>query len=171
MNRLRPARVIRFVVILTVIALVINGRRSPFAEAVAPQPARIVSPSAAQPPDLTVGYSSQAQQAIAGDIAQTDQAQFGRIFSVRCLSITQSERKFNGYGINTDMVIVSARFRISALAGRTFSKDFKISVTIEAPQFQGLSNDDTIQRIVNDLEKQIQTDPQTLSTLHQESKP
>jgi hypothetical protein len=141
----------------------VNGERSPVAEAFTPQTVGTTSSFVPPPPDPTAGFSSQAQQAIAGDIATEDQTQFSREFSVRCLTVSQSEKKFNGYGISTDLIVVSARFRITALNTTKFTKDFKVSASIETGQFEGLTSDDTIQHIVSSLEKQIQEDKETLS--------
>jgi hypothetical protein len=109
------------------------------------------------PLDPYADFSAGAQQMVA-DIAQQDEKQFARIFSVKCISASQSRRKFNGYGINTDMVVVSAHFRLSQISAPTWFRNYNVSETIDAQQFLGLGDVDTVNRIVDDLKEQITAD-------------
>ena len=126
------------------------------------------------PEDLYAGFSAEARRVIAADIARQDEARFGRMFTVQCVSASQSPRKFNGYGVSVDLVVVTARFRLSAAngiaSGAKWSKDYAVSETIESGQFQGLTSSDTIQRVVGTLKEQLQKDNDFLSVLHNTSK-
>jgi len=147
-----------------------------------------ISPAAAQPAILSASppapvlheaqppwkdFSDAARQVIAVDIAQRDEAAFQQTFLVKCLSVSQSARKFDGYGIHTDVVVVSARFNISTApsANWNWTKNFEVSESIDAGQFQGLTSSDTIDRVVRTLREQIQKDQQSISNLRKAANP
>ena len=179
MKRITPRRVALFVSVMTAVAVVIyvqhygqeNGRFFPITE-----PRAVVSGQKIAPPeDPYAGFSVQARQVIATDIAQQDEVGFSRMFTVQCISANQSAKKFSGYGINSDVVVVAARFKLSAAInnadGSRWIKTYDVSETIDSAQFQGLTSADTIQRVVGTLKEQIQKDNETRLVLQKASKP
>lgn len=112
-------------------------------------------------------YSTEARQVAAGDIASQDEATFTNSFSVQCLSVNQAARKFDGYGIQTEVVVVNARFRISRTAStaKKWTKQYDVSASFETGQFQGLADSETVRSIGAALKEQIQNDQESVSVL------
>jgi hypothetical protein len=122
------------------------------------------------PADSYPGFTAEARRVIAAYIAKQDETEFGRMFTLQCVSANQSSRRFNGYNVSANLIVVTARFRLSAVTNNTtgskWSKDYEVSETVESGQFQGLTSSDTIQRVVGTLKEQVQKDGDFLSVLH-----
>ena len=147
---------------LVFIAFLINSGQTYPSQAAATQP---FLQTAQTPEDPYAGFSTEAFRVIAVDIAGQTEDDFGKTFAVKCLSANKVSKKFNGYGVSTDLIVVSARFRVLMTGGTKWSKDFDVSETIDAAQFQGLTDADTVSRIVRTLKEQIQADRDSISVL------
>jgi hypothetical protein len=139
------------VLTLALIAFFINrGRTFPsqIARAEAARQAAMAVANRA-PEDPFIGFTAEAKQAIPQE------------YSIKCLAAHDSRRKFSGYGVETEMVVISARFQVSK---GSWSKNYDISTTIDASQYQGLTDADTIARVVKELSDEMQADTSKLST-------
>jgi len=120
-------------------------------------------------------FASEARRAVANDLLRQDESAFGRVFTLQCTSASQSRRRANAYGVNSDVVVVTASFRLSTLEGKasgsSWLKTYEVVESIAADQFQGLTSADTIGRIVGSLKEQIQKDNESLSALRKGLKP
>jgi hypothetical protein len=142
-----------------------------------PTPSAIATPKQ----DLTAvqrepwgDLSTAAGRIIAGDLLHQQQVDFGRFFTVQCTSAAQSRKRFNGYGVSSDIVVVTASFQLSAVetgGDERWSKGYDVSESVAADQFQGLTTTDTIDRIVGSLKEQILKDSESLSVLRKAFKP
>jgi len=140
------------------------------------QPSRISSgdPTAAKREDWGE-FASEARRAIANDLLRQDEVGFGRLFTLQCISASQSRRRTSAYGVISDVVVVTVRFRLSRVkdngGGSSWLKTYEIVESIAADQFQGLTSPDTTHRIVRSLKKQIQEDKEALPALRNVLKP
>ncbi|MHB1308692.1 MAG: hypothetical protein ACYC23_16555 [Limisphaerales bacterium] len=120
-------------------------------------------------------FASEARRAIANDLLSQHESTFGKLFTVQCTSASQLRRRANAYGVNSDIVVVAARFRLSAaassIADSRWLKTYEVSESIAADQFQGLTDADTIERVVGTLKEQIRNDTTSLSALRSAFKP
>jgi hypothetical protein len=181
MTRINPKQAAIFVIVLTVIAVFINANFRSRQEKLSTQIAEMTQVVSQKETPLVskenlppwIGFSTEARQVIAADIAQQDEAMFGKMFIVQCLSASQTPRKFAGYGVNSDVVVVTARFSLSTSTNTSWkwTKSYAVSETIDSGQFQGLTSSDTIQRIVGTLKEQIQKDNESVSALRKASMP
>jgi hypothetical protein len=165
---LQSAEGMTFLVVLTAIAVLIDGFRFSDRQAV-------VVGADALTHDYHILFSTEGRHVLASSIAREDEAAFERLFSVQCVSTDQMQKKFNGYGISSDVVVVNARFRISGtpsnVAAAGWSKDYDVSATIDSAQYQGLTDPDTIRRVVQSLEEAVQQDRESLTALQRMSNP
>jgi hypothetical protein len=120
-------------------------------------------------------FSSEARQAIAGDLLQRDTTEFERLFALECLSASQSRRRFQGYSVKSDLVVVTARFRVAAANpgpdGSRWAKTYDVSETMTLDEFQGLTSADTVYRIAGALKGQIHKDKEALAVLQRKNLP
>jgi hypothetical protein len=168
MKALQSAEGMTFLVVLTAIAVLLDGFR--FSD----RQTEVVGTDAPTH-DYHILFSTEGRHVLASSIAREDEAAFGRLFSVQCVSADQIQKKFNGYGISSDVVVVNARFRISAttnnVAAADWSKDYDVSETIDSGQYQGLTNPNTIRRVAQSLEAAVQEDRESLTALQRGSNP
>jgi len=179
MNQMTPKRVALFVGVMTAVATVIYIPRF-HPELLQPhqemgEHAQIDAGNISPAEDSKASFSIEAGRILATDNALQTKTKFGQMFAVECVSASQSERKFSGYGIATDLVVVTARFRLSAAtnsAGNSnWSKTYEVSESIDSAQFQGLRSADTVQRVVRTLTELLHGDNEFLRVLHNPSKP
>jgi len=169
---------------LAVLGLIINvlvtlfaGYSRSDAQGVAAMPTEIISPRPTTPAivvDPYAGFSTEAQRALADDFTHENKGHFAPSLSVQCISASEMPKKFSGYGISADVVVVRAQFHISATTanaeGSNWSKTYDVSETIDSAQFQGLTSSDTIQRVVRSLKEQMQADSDFLVVMKTSSK-
>jgi len=114
-------------------------------------------------------FSAAAREIIATDLLGIEEDQFARQFVVRCGSASQSRRQFQGFGVDSDVIVVTVRFRISEAAGSPpgvgLTKVYEVSGTILASQFKGLNDPDTVGRVSRSLQQEIKKDIATVAAL------
>lgn len=118
-------------------------------------------------------FSSEARRAIANDLLGQDESVFGRRFLVQCTSASQSRKRVKAYGATSDIVVVNARFRVSAndATESNWLKTYEVSESIFTDQFQGLEAADTVRQVIDSLKEQIQQDTESMSNLRKAFNP
>lgn len=111
--------------------------------------------------DRWAAFSTTAQSVIAKELLNMDESAFQNQFTIQCLDATSSTRDVTSYGLNTSVVVVTGRYKISSVGpidGQMWSKTFSVSETVFPDEFQGLDTSTTMVLLAGSLKEQLSSD-------------